>query len=154
MATPSCVGYQFVRLCNVFTILCSANAGRGSGPVLPYESSSSRNVMGTYNARDHVHNSVPQSLSPNYVFRTNTRDVEKLDKEDKLDSSLAKHSVPRSMERKVSPGLAPDMNTNPYQQQGQASQFNDPMQIDSKLIQVQSHLEAVGGGTVNFTTRS
>lgn len=104
--------------------------------------------MGTY-----VHNSVPQSLSPNYTFRTNTRDVEKLTKEDKVDSSLVKHAVPQSAEGKVSPGIAPDMNSNPYQQ-GQSSQFSDPMQIDSKLLQVQSQLGAVGAGAVNFTTRS
>lgn len=110
--------------------------------------------MGTYNARDYVHNSVPQSLSPNYVFRTNTRDVDKLIKEDQIDSSLVKSTVPQPVEGKVSPGITPDMNSNPYQQQGQASQFNEPMQIDSKLLQVQSQLGAVGAGAVNFTTRS
>ncbi|XP_074358507.1 mitogen-activated protein kinase 18-like isoform X1 [Apium graveolens] len=128
-------------------------AGRGSGPVLPYESSS-RNVVGTYSSRDYVHNSLPQSLSPNYVFRNNTRDVDKPIKEDQIDSSVVKHTIPQPMEGKVSPGITPDMNSNPYQQQGQASQFNDPMQIDSKLLQVQSQLGAVGAGAVNFTTRS
>lgn len=144
-------------MCLITLLSChnsfSAKAGRGSGPVLPYESSS-RNVMCTYNARDFVHNSVPQSHSPNYVFRTSTRDVEKLIKEDQIDSSLVKHTVPQSMEGKVSPGIAPDLNSNPYQQQSQPSQFNDPMQIDPKLLQVQSQLGAVGAGAVNFTTRS
>lgn len=90
--------------------------GRSAGPVLPYNISS-RNVMGAYDARAYVQNPVlPLSHSPSYFFRTSTRNIENPVTEDKIDSSFVKQSHPQSMPGNVSPGVAIDLNTNPYYQ--------------------------------------
>lgn len=109
------------------------------GPVLPYENG--RNLKDTLTSIA----TLPQSVSPNCIFRTNTISQEKSTTEALKDSSQDKQPSPQSnMATKPAPVTGIDININPYQPQPKADQLNQRIAIDLKLLQAQSQFSAIG----------
>lgn len=126
----------------------TAKPGRVVGPVMPYESG--RSMKGTYEPGIY-RNSIlpPQVVSPHCFFRTHTANQEKSAEEIQRDSSQAKRQPETqqfNMAAKPAPGMAVDMNPNPYYQtQTKVDQLNA---IDAKLLQAQTRFGAVGAAAV------
>ena len=117
----------------------TAKPGRVVGPVLPYENG--RNLKDTLTSIA----TLPQSVSPNCIFRTNTISQEKSTTEALKDSSQDKQPSPQSnMATKPAPVTGIDININPYQPQPKADQLNQRIAIDLKLLQAQSQFSAIG----------
>ncbi|KAB2605437.1 mitogen-activated protein kinase 19-like [Pyrus ussuriensis x Pyrus communis] len=126
----------------------TAKPGRVVGPVLPYENG--RNVKETYDPRTFSRNAVPpQSVTPHCFFRTHTANQDKAGAEIRRDESHAKlqpQPEHRSLAAKPLPGMAIEVNTNPYYPPPtKVDQLNS---IDSKLLQAQSQFGPVGAAAV------
>ncbi|GFS36351.1 MAP kinase 19 [Actinidia rufa] len=144
----------------------AAKPGRVVGPVLPYESG--RNISAAYDPRLFLRNRTipPQGISPHYVTRTNTVNQEKSGRTNTVNQEMSGpernrdsaqiRSLPAQCNTaaKPAPQLAIDMNTNLYyQQQVKASQLNDQIAINAKLLQEQSQLGAIGTAAVVVAAR-
>ncbi|KAL6553519.1 Mitogen-activated protein kinase 19 [Orobanche gracilis] len=132
-----------------------AKPGRVVGPVLPYENES-------YDGGMYVQNCVvpPQSLSPQYFFRTSTRRNQDNCRTD--ESQVQKHYMPpvRSINGtstdvrgqsqqyaapKLDPVMGADMNSNAYYQSpAKAGIMNGQIAIDAKLLQAQTQFLSSG----------
>ncbi|XP_062011752.1 mitogen-activated protein kinase 19-like [Rosa rugosa] len=127
----------------------AAKPGRVVGPVLPHENG--RNGKETHNPRTFYRNAVlpQQSISPHCFFRTHTAGQEKSLLEMKRDAAHAKlqpHLEQRNLVSKPIPGMAIDVNTNPYHPPStKVDQLNA---IDTKLLHAQSQFGPVGAAAV------
>ncbi|KAK9937735.1 hypothetical protein M0R45_014507 [Rubus argutus] len=127
----------------------TAKPGRVVGPVLPYENG--RNSKETYDPRTFYRNAVlpQQSISPHCFFRTHTvcQDKSLLEmKRDAADAKLQPHLEPRNLAAKPTPGMAIDVNINPYHPPPtKVDQLNS---IDTKLLHAQSQFGPVGAAAV------
>ncbi|XP_057509120.1 mitogen-activated protein kinase 19-like [Actinidia eriantha] len=133
----------------------AAKPGRVVGPVLPY--ASGRNVSDAYDPRLFLRNGIipPQGISPHYLTRTNTVNQEKSGPELNRESAQIRSQPAQcNTAAKPAPQMAIDMNTNPYYQQHvKASQLNDQIAINAKLLQEQSQLGAIGAAAVVVAAR-
>ncbi|XP_008226354.1 PREDICTED: mitogen-activated protein kinase 19 [Prunus mume] len=127
----------------------TAKPGRVVGPVLPYENG--RNIKETYDPRTFYRNAVlpPQSVSPHCFFRTHTANQDKSGLEMRRDASHAKlqpQPEQRNLAAKPAPGMAIEVNTNPYYPP--PTKADHLHVIDSKLLQAQSQFGPVGAAAV------
>ncbi|CAN6561183.1 unnamed protein product [Malus baccata var. baccata] len=126
----------------------TAKPGRVVGPILPYENG--RNVKEMYDPRTLYRNAVPpQSVSPHCFFRIHTANQDKAGVEVQRYESHAKlQPQPEqcNLAAKSSPGMAIEVNTNPYYPPpAKVDQLNS---IDSKLLHAQSQFGPVGAAAV------
>ncbi|KAL5565022.1 hypothetical protein UlMin_028186 [Ulmus minor] len=125
----------------------AAKPGRVVGPVLPLDNG--RNIKETYDPR--LRNTIlpPQAISPHCFFKNPAANHDKPGLAVQRDSSQAKlqsHAEQFNMAAKPPPGMAIDMNTNPYfHPQQKVDQLNS---IDATLLQVQSQFGAAGAAAV------
>ncbi|KAL2472733.1 Mitogen-activated protein kinase 19 [Forsythia ovata] len=147
-----------------------AKPGRGVGPVLPYENV--KHVEETSGENMYVQNAIlPQSISPNYFFRTNSgkkqeRGWTEAEKESSQVKTLSQKYMPVKstssttmdinnqaqpqpyMPTKLNPGMNIEVNSNSYYQPQAKVGLNSQLAIDVKLLQAQSQFGIVGAAVV------
>lgn len=127
----------------------SAKPGRVVGPVLRYDGDKS--IKEVADGRVYSQNPVlpPHGISPHYLFRSNSANLEKYGTEAEKDHSQVKPQPGQCMVAKSTASMSIDMNTNPYYHtQAKVAQLGGHLAIDAKLLQAQTQFGAVGAAAV------
>ncbi|OIT00323.1 PREDICTED: mitogen-activated protein kinase 19 [Nicotiana attenuata] len=127
----------------------TAKPGRAVGPVLRYDGD--RSMKEVADGRVYSQNPVlpPHGISPHYLFRSNSANLEKYGTEAEKDRSQVKPQPGQCMVAKSTSSMSIDMNTNPYYHtQAKVAQLGGQLAIDAKLLQAQTQFGAVGAAAV------